>query len=59
MEWFIDGLGTLLIGLLTGGAVGTSITWRVMSRRSSVKQSQRAGDNAMQTQVGRDSGRET
>lgn len=52
MEWLFDGLGTLLIGLLIGGAGGSAVTWRVMSRRTSQKQ--RAGDNAHQVQAGRD-----
>lgn len=54
MEWFFDGLGTMLIGLILGGAVGSTVTWRVMSKRSFVKQRQHAGDNATQMQVGRD-----
>lgn len=54
MDWFFDGLGTMLIGLILGGAAGSTITWRVMVKRSSVKQTQHAGDNATQMQVGRD-----
>lgn len=54
MDWFFDGLGTMLIGLVIGGAAGSTITWRIMSKRSTVKQKQRAGDNAAQMQVGRD-----
>lgn len=54
MEWFFDGLGTMLIGLLLGGAAGSTVTWRIMSKRSTVKQKQNAGNDAMQVQVGRD-----
>lgn len=54
MDWFFDGLGTMFIGLLLGGAAGSTVTWRIMSKRSSVKQRQRAGSNATQMQVGRD-----
>lgn len=54
VDWFFDGLGTLLIGLLVGGAGGTTVTWRIMSKRSRVIQKQRAGDQASQMQVGRD-----
>ncbi|WP_157553813.1 hypothetical protein [Microbacterium hominis] len=54
MDWFLDGLGTMLIGLIIGGGAGSAVTWRVMSKRSSVKQSQRSGDGSRQTQIGRD-----
>lgn len=52
MDWLFDGLGTLLIGLVVGGAGGSVVTWRVASHR--LRQSQKAGDNARQTQIGRD-----
>lgn len=52
MEWFFDGLGTMLIGLVVGAAGGSGLTWRVMSKRRS--QVQRAGDSAQQIQAGRD-----
>ncbi|KJQ55728.1 hypothetical protein [Microbacterium sp. SA39] len=52
MEWFLDGLGTMLIGLVLGGAGGSVVTWRVMSRKTS--QHQRAGSNSTQVQAGRD-----
>ena len=52
MEWIFDGVGTLLVGLLLGGAGGSAVTWRVMQRRTSQKQ--RAGDGASQIQAGRD-----
>ncbi|KTS01488.1 hypothetical protein NS283_16680 [Microbacterium testaceum] len=59
MDWFFDGLGTALISALlggvVGGGVGSFITIRVVSRRSEVTQKQRAGDNARQVQIGRDS----
>ena len=52
-EWFFDGLGTaiitLIIGLITGGAVG----YRV-GIKNTINQKQSAGDNSTQTQVGRD-----
>lgn len=54
MDWFFDGLGTLLVGVLVGGAGGSAATWRIMSKRSKVGQKQRAGDHASQVQVGRD-----
>jgi len=52
MEWFFDGLGTMLLGLVVGAAGGSVVTWRIMSRKTSQKQ--RAGDSAQQMQAGRD-----
>lgn len=54
VDWFFDGLGTMLIGLILGGAAGSTVTWRIMSKRSTVKQKQHAGNNATQVQVGGD-----
>ncbi len=55
MEWFFDGIGTaiitLIIGLLTGGAVGYRVGIKKTNR---VNQKQTAKDNASQIQVGRD-----
>lgn len=55
MEWFFDGIGTalitLIIGLLTGGAVGYRIG---IKNTNKVNQKQTAKDNALQIQVGRD-----
>lgn len=52
MDWFFDGLGTMLIGLVIGGGVGGAAGWRMAIR--STRQSQRAGRNSEQTQIGRD-----
>jgi uncharacterized membrane protein len=52
MEWFFDGLGTMLIGLVVGALGGTGVTWRVMSRKHN--QRQKARDGATQIQAGRD-----
>jgi hypothetical protein len=58
MDGFFDGLGTelvvLVVGLLIGGGAGSAITWRISNNRRTVKQSQRAGSDSVQTQVGRD-----
>lgn len=55
MDWIFDGIGTLLLGLLVGGAGGSAVTWRVVSNRQS--QRQRAGSHSTQLQVGRDAPR--
>ena len=52
MDWFFDGLGTFLVGLLLGGGAGTAVTWNIKSRRTN--QAQRAGDFAQQLQVSND-----
>lgn len=52
MEWFFDGLGTLLVGLIVGGAGGGAVGWKLAVRKTS--QRQRGGDNAQQLQAGRD-----
>ncbi|MCT3723396.1 hypothetical protein CMT75_07745 [Elizabethkingia anophelis] len=53
MEWFFDGLGTslitLIIGLLGGGVTGYKI-----GIKKNIKQSQKAGNNSSQIQVGND-----
>lgn len=55
MEWLFEGLGTaiitLILGLLTGGAIGYRIGIKKINK---VRQKQKARDNASQMQVGRD-----
>ena len=54
MEWIFDWIGTalvtLILGLLTGGAVG----YKIGINKNKVKQSQKAGNNSSQIQIGRD-----
>lgn len=51
ISWLFDGLGTeilsLIIGLISGGAIGYKI-----GVHNKIKQSQKAGDNSNQTQIG-------
>lgn len=55
MEWFFEGLGTsiitLILGLITGGAIGYRIG---IKKKHIVRQKQKANDNASQIQVGKD-----
>lgn len=50
MEWFFNGLGTALIGLIIG-AVGGVVGYRIGVKKS-IHQKQKAKDNATQVQVG-------
>lgn len=52
VNWFFDGLGTMLVGLVIGGGLGGVAGWRIGVVRT--RQTQRAGDQAQQTQIGRD-----
>lgn len=52
MEWLFEGLGTFLVGLAVGGTGGATAGWKLAVRKT--RQSQHAGDNATQTQIGRD-----
>ena len=52
MEWFFEGIGTFLLGLLLGGGAGSAVTWRIKMNR--VVKSQTAGRNSTQIQAGRD-----
>ena len=52
MDWFFDGLGTLLIGLLVGGVGGGAICWKIAVNRT--VQRQHSGDKSSQVQAGRD-----
>lgn len=50
MEWFFEGLGTLIVGLVIGGAGGAYGGFKIGVR--SVRQVQKARDDASQTQIG-------
>lgn len=52
MDWFFEGIGTFFVGLVLGGGAGGAAAWKLAIR--STRQSQRSGDYATQTQVGRD-----
>ncbi|MEV1200179.1 hypothetical protein [Microbispora rosea] len=52
MDWFFEGLGTLIVGILLG-ASGDRLYLKLANKQI-VRQSQKAGDKSQQTQVGRD-----
>lgn len=47
LKWIFEGIGTLIIGTFIGGAVGYKI-----GVKNKIKQTQKAGDNSTQSQVG-------
>lgn len=51
VDWFFDGLGTMLIGLVIGGATGTAGGWTI-AKNKFTRQSQKAGNNSRQSQIG-------
>ena len=48
-EWILDGIGTELIGLVIGSAIG-GIAGYSIGIKSKAKQTQQAGNNAVQNQ---------
>ncbi len=54
MDWIFSGLGTailtLIVGFLTGGAVGYKVG---INKKTKIKQKQKAKDNATQIQIGK------
>jgi len=51
MDWFFNGLGTALIGLLIGVIGGGAVGYRIGIKKS-FRQHQKAGNNATQIQIG-------
>jgi len=54
MEWIFDGIGSELISVLIGLAIGGGAGYYigVTNTTNKIKQKQKAGDNAKQEQVG-------
>ncbi len=55
MEWFFDGIGSQIIGIILsfiiGGGVGTAVGYK-MGSNNRIKQKQNARDDARQSQIG-------
>lgn len=51
MDWFFNGLGTLFIGILLGGAGGGFVGYRIGINKNITNQNQKARDNSQQIQV--------
>lgn len=49
MDWFFDGIGTMLIGLIIGGVGGGAVGWKIGVNSRSQRQS--AKDHASQVQI--------
>jgi hypothetical protein len=52
MEWFFNGIGTMLLGLILGAAGGGIVGYKFGFSKSKVDQAQKAEGNARQIQVG-------
>jgi len=53
MEWFFDGIGTEIIGLILGLIIGGTAGYRIGIKKSTTKQNQKARNNAAQIQIGK------
>jgi hypothetical protein len=51
LEWIFDGIGTELISLVIGAVFGGAAGYKIGSKNK-IKQSQKAGDNSKQVQIG-------
>lgn len=52
MDWFFNGLGTLLIGTVIGAAGGGGIGYKIGVSTNKVTMKQKAGNNSSQNQTG-------
>jgi len=52
MDWFFNGLGSTLIGLLIGAIGGGLVGYRIGIKKN-FRQHQKAGNNATQIQIGK------
>lgn len=50
IEWIFEGIGTELICLIIGSGIGGALGYKIGVNKNKIKQVQRAGDNAQQTQ---------
>ena len=51
MEWIFDGIGTAIVSGLIGTIVGGSVGYYI-GMQTTIKQKQKARDNAQQSQIG-------
>lgn len=51
LEWIFEGIGTELISLVIGAVLGGAAGYKIGSKNK-IKQSQKAGDNSKQVQIG-------
>lgn len=52
IQWFFDGLGTAIIGLVVGAIGGGTVGFRIGKRKNKFVQSQTAGNGSQQRQEG-------
>lgn len=53
MDWFFNGLGTAIIMFIVGLGAGGTMGYRIGIKKNIITQNQEAGDNAIQTQIGK------
>ena len=51
IKWIFDGVGTALVTFVLGLLVGGTAGYKVAIRKT-IQQTQKAGDNSTQTQIG-------
>ncbi len=54
MDWFFSGLGTGIVTFILGSLVGGTAGYKIATKKNTIRQNQRAGDDSSQMQVGRD-----
>lgn len=55
VKWFFDGIGTSIISLFIGAILGGSVGYRIGIHKSKLVQTQKAGSDSEQFQVGKPS----
>lgn len=52
ISWIFDGIGTSILTGITGLVIGSIGGYKYGIHKTSIKQNQKAGDNANQSQIG-------
>ena len=52
IKWIFDGIGTAIITFIFGLFVGGTTGYKIAIRKKTIKQTQKAGDNSNQIQIG-------
>lgn len=52
ISWIFDGIGTAIISGLVGLLLGGTVGYKIGVKKTKIRQSQRAGKNSSQIQIG-------